>query len=506
MVPGGRRLGLLEHHVGILEHVAGLRLERLGAEGDPAVDLVVVDDHALDLLAGLEDLLEVVDPVVRDLRDVEEAGHAADLDEGAVGLEGLDHAVDDVAAGEVGHLLLDDGPAVGNDELVVLLVDLEEFEGDLGPDDLLGGHHAGEVGAGEEGAEALDGADGAAAVDGDDLGVEDLIVGLAGDDAVPGGLVLDALDGDEELAVLVLLGDDLELHLGPNVDEAGDVVALLLDEGGLLGGEEGRGLGPDVDNGAGHVVLDDGALDDVVAVEGVFGVCDGVVEVGVGEVQAGVVDLGAGALVLRLEAVEAGQLRLGGLGRRLGLRDGGVKAGGAGAVIWFGLVRFGSVRCILYLQKVEGKMHCIVRKRTQSIGEIYVCCEKDLLLKTAIDILASFRCQAKGGSVVCFLHFARPLPKSSDMSVLSHPWAKHRKAPPKPGHFCFSKAEQARRSVEQGGNGLAACRRNHLRRVLGDICHLSGRRPAAKRCATPNLQRNARRPDQTILEAKPSAA
>ena len=207
------------------------------------------------------------------------------------------------------------------------------MEGDRGADDLLGGHHAGEVRTGEEGTEALDGADGTTAVDGDDLGIEDLVVGLAGDDALPGSLVLDALDGDEELAVLVLLGDDLELHLGTNVNEVGDLGRLVLDEGGLLGGKEGGSLGTNVHDGTGHIVLDDGALDDVVAVEGVFGVLDGIIEVGVGEVKAGIVDLDAGALVLLLESVEAGELLNGRLGGGLGLDDGGVQTGGAGAVV-----------------------------------------------------------------------------------------------------------------------------------------------------------------------------
>ena len=54
VVPGGGLLGLLEDHLGVLEHVTGLGLEGLGAEGDAAVDLVVIDDHALDLLSGLE--------------------------------------------------------------------------------------------------------------------------------------------------------------------------------------------------------------------------------------------------------------------------------------------------------------------------------------------------------------------------------------------------------------------------------------------------------------------
>lgn len=52
--------------------------------------LVVVDDHALQLHAHLHDGREVLDAVERDLRDVKQPRHSADLHERSVGLDGLD--------------------------------------------------------------------------------------------------------------------------------------------------------------------------------------------------------------------------------------------------------------------------------------------------------------------------------------------------------------------------------------------------------------------------------
>ena len=166
--------------------------------------------------------------------------------------------------------------AVRDDELVVLLIHLQELEGEGLTDDVLGGELAGQVRSWQEGPQALEEADRPASVHGDDLGLEDLVVGLALNDLLPGGLVLDALDRDQELAVLVLLGDDLEVHLSSQIYQVLNLIALVLDEGGLIEGEEGAGLGPNVDDGAPDVVLDDGTADHVVAVEGVRGGLDGI--------------------------------------------------------------------------------------------------------------------------------------------------------------------------------------------------------------------------------------
>ena len=47
-------------------------------------------------------------------------------------------------------------------------------------------------------------------------------------------------------------------HLSSQIYQVLNVIALVLDEGGLLEGEEGAGLGANVDDGAPDVVLDDG--------------------------------------------------------------------------------------------------------------------------------------------------------------------------------------------------------------------------------------------------------
>ena len=309
----------------IPKHVTGRGLERLGGKGDASVDLVVVDDHALDGHAGLQDLFQILDAVVGDLGDVEKTGHAADLDEGTVRLEGLDHTVDEVAAGEVGHLCLDDGLAVGDDQLVVLLVDLEEFQGKLLPDQILGGHLSGEVGSGEEGTESLHQADGSSAVDANDLGLEDGILGLHLEDGLPGGSVLDSSDGNQELSVLVFVGDDLEVELFVEGDEIVDDASGGLDEGGLGLGKEGGGLGADVNDDTLGFVLDALSLHDGVALEGVRCLGNGRGKVVIAEGEGLDVALFDGlleSLVVLFQAIESGQLGNG------GLFDGGFRRGG----------------------------------------------------------------------------------------------------------------------------------------------------------------------------------
>ena len=77
--------------------------ELLDAERD-AVRLVVdLDDLDLDGLADVDDLGRVVDAPPRHVGDVQEAVDAAEIDEGAVLGDVLDHAVDDLALFEVRH-------------------------------------------------------------------------------------------------------------------------------------------------------------------------------------------------------------------------------------------------------------------------------------------------------------------------------------------------------------------------------------------------------------------
>ena len=95
--------------------------------------------------------------------------------------------------------------------------------------------------------------------------VEDCVGCGEGCDGVPGCAVGDAAEGDEELTVFVLLGDDLELPFSFEGDGLG---SLLGDEGDLGCGAESVGFGTDVDHYSTVGVGDGGAGDDVVAGEG----------------------------------------------------------------------------------------------------------------------------------------------------------------------------------------------------------------------------------------------
>src|SRR5262249_52851473 len=107
----------------------------LHAERD-AVGLVVdLDDLDLDLLADVEHLGRVIDAPPRDVGDVQEAVDAAEVDEGAVVGDVLDHAVDDLTLLEVLHQLLALlGPGLlehgttGDDDVAAAAIHLQDLE------------------------------------------------------------------------------------------------------------------------------------------------------------------------------------------------------------------------------------------------------------------------------------------------------------------------------------------------------------------------------------------
>ena len=130
------------------------------------------------------------------LRDVEEAGDAADIDEGAVGLDRLNDTLAHVADAEAlagDHVRRE---AVGHDEAVLLLVNLEELHGDGLPDEILAvGHAHGDVRLGDETAEVLHLDEEAAAVDGEHHGVDRLVSRLLLAAAIPSRLELREYSG-----------------------------------------------------------------------------------------------------------------------------------------------------------------------------------------------------------------------------------------------------------------------------------------------------------------------
>lgn len=140
-----------------------------------------------------------------------------------------------------------------------------------------------QVRSGEECPKSLHEEDGTTAVDADALGIESLVSVLLGNHLLPRLAVLDPSHGHHELTVFVLFGDDFKVAFLIEVDEGFDVDSLDLDEGRLLEGEEGAGLGSNVDDAAALVVLDNAALDDIIPVEGVVSGGNGLIKGGVGE-------------------------------------------------------------------------------------------------------------------------------------------------------------------------------------------------------------------------------
>ena len=119
-----------------LDALPRIGLELLHAERD-AVGLVVdPDDLHLDGLADREDLARMVDAPPGDVGDVQQAVDAAEIDEGAVVGDVLDHAVDDLAFLEaldqlralLGAGLFEDG-AARDDDVAAPLVHLQDLEG-----------------------------------------------------------------------------------------------------------------------------------------------------------------------------------------------------------------------------------------------------------------------------------------------------------------------------------------------------------------------------------------
>src|SRR5580700_6067423 len=107
----------------------------LHAERD-AVGLVVdLDDLDLNLLADIEHLGRMIDAPPGNVGDVQQAVDAAEIDEGAVVGDVLDHTVDDLALFEVLHQLLAllgaglfQHGAAGDDDIAAAAIHFEDLE------------------------------------------------------------------------------------------------------------------------------------------------------------------------------------------------------------------------------------------------------------------------------------------------------------------------------------------------------------------------------------------
>ena len=207
-----------------LEHLLPrIGLGLLEAERDALAVAVDVEHLDVDLLADLEHLGRMVDVAPRQLRDVDQAVHAVEVDERAEVDDVRDRALDDVARVEpvedrLAHLLalvLEDGAAREHD-VVARPVELDHLGAKLLAEELVEILDAADVDerCGQEAAHAevedqaaLDDLDHAA---GDGLA---LLVRLL--DRLPGDLEARALLREDEPAVGVLLGHH----------ERGDLVA-----------------------------------------------------------------------------------------------------------------------------------------------------------------------------------------------------------------------------------------------------------------------------------------
>ena len=120
--------------------------------------------------------------------------------------------------------------------------------------------------------------------------LDDAVLSLISLDVAPGPLVLGPLLGQDQAAVLVLLGEDEGLDL---VAERHDLVGVdVVADRQLAAGDHALGLVADVEQDLVPVDLDDRALDDLAVLDvddgGVDGVVEAAAEVVVGDLAGGV--------------------------------------------------------------------------------------------------------------------------------------------------------------------------------------------------------------------------
>src|SRR5690606_35593184 len=167
--------------------VPGILLDLLAAERDALGLGVELEDDHLGLVTHVEELAGMTDAAPRHVGDVEQAVDAAEVDEGAVVGEVVDHALEDRAVLQLleGLLLellalLLEQDAAGEDDVAAALVELDHLEVELLADELVQVANRTDVdlGAGEEGLDA--GLHREAALDATDDGASDDLVPLAG--------------------------------------------------------------------------------------------------------------------------------------------------------------------------------------------------------------------------------------------------------------------------------------------------------------------------------------
>ena len=205
-----------------IQSLPRMRGELLQTQRDALLLIVEVEDHDTDLLVELDDLLGMVHAAPREVRDVNQTVHAAQIDEHAVGGDVLDGSLEDLPLLELRHddLLLRlefglDQRLVRHDHVAELLVDLHHLE-------LHGLVHIYVVVAdrlhvdlrtGQEGFDAEDVHDHAALRAALDVTLDDLVLLQRLVHAVPRLELAGLLVRQRQLAVLVL--GRLDVHFDP---------------------------------------------------------------------------------------------------------------------------------------------------------------------------------------------------------------------------------------------------------------------------------------------------
>ena len=266
--------------VGAGELLPRVFLRGLQRQRDPLAVHVDVEHLDGDLLAHLDHLGRVVDVLPGQLRDVHQAVDAAEVHEGAEVHDAADHSAADLALLQRGeevlaHLglgLLQPRPA-GQHDVVPVLVQLDDLGLDLLADVRLEVAHPAHLHQrGREEAAQADVEDQAALDHLDDGALDDAVGLLDLLDRAPGALVLGALLGQDQPALLVLLLQDQGLDLVADLHDLGGVDVVL--DRQLAGGDDALGLVADVEQDLVPVDLDDDALDDVAVVEVLDGLVD----------------------------------------------------------------------------------------------------------------------------------------------------------------------------------------------------------------------------------------
>lgn len=188
----------------------GLGLGLLQTQRDALALAVERQDEHVHLVAGLDDLRGVLDAAPGQVRDVDQAVHAADVHKGAKVGQAANDAVHGLADLEVlpgrslagGGLLRQDRLA-GSHQAALLLVDLDDLELEGLADELVDllDVALGELGGGDEGADAVDIGDQAALDDALADALDVLVVLVLFHQSVPILAADDVLLGEENIAL-----------------------------------------------------------------------------------------------------------------------------------------------------------------------------------------------------------------------------------------------------------------------------------------------------------------